>query len=48
MLRIGDFRDEYAHELRVVFFTSIHENAKEFYDQNQLMSWAPETYDRSD
>jgi len=47
VLRIGDFRYEYAHELKVVFFTSIHENAKEFFDQNQLMAWAPENYELS-
>ena len=44
--RIEEFREEYVSELRQVFFSSVHENARDYYNEDQLNAWAPEHYDR--
>ena len=38
--RIGEEK-----ELRIIFFSSVQENALEYYSQVQLSAWAPEDYD---
>lgn len=44
-IRVEEFKDEYVTELRCVFYSSVHENAKEYYSQKQLDAWAPIDYD---
>jgi len=44
-VRIIQFKEEYIPELRRVFYSSIHENAKKFYNREQLEAWAPILYD---
>ena len=46
-MELCEFDEKYVPELRVVFYTSIHMNAKGFYSESQLDAWAPESYDKN-
>ena len=44
-IRVQAYDSKYVDQLRTVFFTSIRQSAKDYYNEEQLNAWAPEKYD---
>lgn len=44
-MEIRDFDKKHASGTRCVFYSSVHENALDHYNDNQLNAWAPREYD---